>query len=435
MSLPVGDSPQPPPNARRSLKGFPYKGVIVRGAAAGSEEAKRSSALVQKEYYKLIGEDPPDPKTGENIYASDSSDEEGDDEEYEEDDNADENENKFVKEDEESIARRKQAEARARARAKAEKEKYGDPEEDAKESEDSSIRSDLRYIYFGNIKVLAEKVTPEDFRKKSPPPKKAKRKVRLDTAGSVSSIGSIGSDDVSSLGTAGTGSPRVLLSPSSPKPSSIASLASSSELAPLKTSEVYSDAYDRYEDDELLWNAPYFDPSNPMYGTKPPYESDELSSRKRKKKTIKYYDPDASNQPERYKPLDIRKLRQESTMEVERFRESDDGLPNYMYYTLAEDTYANSFAELSLHQILRRMMRLLKVEIDKQNERLTAKFDVDLLHPSEEYKENFYPKGLTKYKDYREYFLQLESKKDRARKNYMYKGGGRPVNELDGMFR
>lgn len=125
--------------------------------------------------------------------------------------------------------------------------------------------------------------------------------------------------------------------------------------------------------------------------------------------------------------------REEST----RLHESDNKVHPDNFYTRADKGYARNLPELTLHQIMRRLMRILEQQLQKNITKLENNLDVTLLHPSADIDRNtFYPNELNtkKYSEYREYFYKKENNKP-PHLSHEFLGSLRPVDDLHDLFR
>ena len=125
-----------------------------------------------------------------------------------------------------------------------------------------------------------------------------------------------------------------------------------------------------------------------------------------------------------FKKLNERQLRADSLNEVANMRKADEPIARTEFFHRAAEGYNRTLSELTLHQVMRRLMRLLERDILENCRKLEAVRDDTLLLPSKESHEYFYPEALRKYKDYNEYFLLKESKKGLV-KNHQHKGAYR----------
>jgi len=118
-----------------------------------------------------------------------------------------------------------------------------------------------------------------------------------------------------------------------------------------------------------------------------------------------------------------------------RLRASDEPVGIYEFFTAADEGYSRNLPELTLHQTMRRLMRLTERSILKNVKKLESSYDVTLLHPpTEKETEKYYPEELGKIPEYQDYFYKQIAKLDR-KKVYMFKGGVRPSDALDPIFR
>lgn len=130
-------------------------------------------------------------------------------------------------------------------------------------------------------------------------------------------------------------------------------------------------------------------------------------------------------------------LREQSEAKIDELRESDQHHGNHAFFAKADETYARNVAELTLHQVMRRLMRLLERQLMKNASDLEATFDTTLLAPPMEKEgKTFYPKEFTKNKDYREYFYARDMNKHKhAKLQYKNQASLRPSDDLDTLFR
>jgi hypothetical protein len=137
------------------------------------------------------------------------------------------------------------------------------------------------------------------------------------------------------------------------------------------------------------------------------------------------------------KKADLRPLRENSNEAKEDLRVSDFSIGGFEFFANAEEGYSRTIPELSLHQVLRRLMRLLERDLIRNAEKLENAFDVTLLHPpSEKDRDVFYTEAVGKIKKHKEYFIKRALKDERtARLAYKFQGGLRPDDQLDSLFR
>ena len=134
---------------------------------------------------------------------------------------------------------------------------------------------------------------------------------------------------------------------------------------------------------------------------------------------------------------DLRPLRENSVEAKEDMRVSDYSIGGFEFFAHAEEGYSRSIPELSLHQVLRRLMRLLERDLIRNAEKLENEYDVTLLHPPHEKdRDVFYTEAIGKIKKHKEYFIKKALKDERtARLAYKFQGQLRPDDQLDGIFR
>jgi hypothetical protein len=149
-----------------------------------------------------------------------------------------------------------------------------------------------------------------------------------------------------------------------------------------------------------------------------------------------------SNKKEKKKMHVVRKanlapMRADSIERKEQLRESDFALGGFEFFARADEGYNRTLPELTLHQVLRRLMRLVERQLLANAEKLEAKVDVTLLHPpNNPEKENFYTEALAKVKEHRDYFISKTQKNERGdRQSHKFQGSNLPDDQLDGMFR
>jgi hypothetical protein len=135
------------------------------------------------------------------------------------------------------------------------------------------------------------------------------------------------------------------------------------------------------------------------------------------------------------KKVDTGVTRPPALAEEERLREQDAKIGTFAFFAEAEEGHADSYAQMSLHQVMRRLMRLLERQLHKNTQELEATFDTSLLHPPFQKERNtFYPPELSEIKEYRDYFYEKEKKKEN-RKVYQNQSSVRSADELDPLFR
>jgi hypothetical protein len=106
------------------------------------------------------------------------------------------------------------------------------------------------------------------------------------------------------------------------------------------------------------------------------------------------------------------------------------------FYTKRVQGYARDVSELTLHQLLRKLMKLLEQKLLENAEKLTAIVDVTLLkHPTDIRTKKFYPQDLTAFPEYREYFSKKEEKLRKQKLSHMFHGSTRSDDAVDSLFR
>lgn len=135
--------------------------------------------------------------------------------------------------------------------------------------------------------------------------------------------------------------------------------------------------------------------------------------------------------------LDFVKLRAESTELVGTMRQKDEATVkgDFAFFEQATESYARNAAELTLHQLMRRMMRLVEKELLQNATKLESAFDTTLLVPPFEREgKTFYPEEFLKNAEYREYFFKKNANKG-LKKAHQHQGRLRPSDDLDSVFR
>lgn len=129
-------------------------------------------------------------------------------------------------------------------------------------------------------------------------------------------------------------------------------------------------------------------------------------------------------------------LRSDTIAEQKRLQSADKNTKSFNFFTVAEEGYTRDMGELTLHQVLRRLIRLLQTQLENNASNLENKRDTTLLHPPvKKAGEHFYPDAIADIPEYRDYYYKKLAKKDKSKKAYKYNGNIRPVDELDGLFR
>lgn len=135
-------------------------------------------------------------------------------------------------------------------------------------------------------------------------------------------------------------------------------------------------------------------------------------------------------------PLNLRKLRKDVNDERDRLKKSDAPIPTTVYFLQADEGYNRSLPELTLHQVMRRLMRLLERKLAENCAQLESATDQRLLHPAPTKEgEDFFPVELKKFKEYDEYYRNKVAKKNEVYHSYQYLGGLRPIDSTDELFR
>jgi hypothetical protein len=135
--------------------------------------------------------------------------------------------------------------------------------------------------------------------------------------------------------------------------------------------------------------------------------------------------------------LDFVKLRVESTELVGSMRKKDEETVkgDFAFFEQATESYARNAAELTLHQLMRRMMRLVEKELLQNATKLESAFDTTLLVPPFEREgKTFYPEEFLKNPEYREYFFKKNANKG-LKQAHRHQGRLRPSDDLDAAFR
>jgi len=136
------------------------------------------------------------------------------------------------------------------------------------------------------------------------------------------------------------------------------------------------------------------------------------------------------------KKVDVGIVRPQAQRVQATLRSNDEKIGSFQFFSLADDGYCATFSQLSLHQLMRRLMRLIEKQLLKNATKLEASFDTTLLHPPSEKHlgPTFYPEELLKVPEYREQLLSMDKKKDTRRK-HQNQASLRSVDELDPLFR
>jgi len=79
--------------------------------------------------------------------------------------------------------------------------------------------------------------------------------------------------------------------------------------------------------------------------------------------------------------IDMNTVKANTITELEKLQNSDLNIPMYAYFEEAEEGYNKTYPELTLHQLMRRIMRLLQEKLQQNVQNLENPFDSTLLHP------------------------------------------------------
>lgn len=139
--------------------------------------------------------------------------------------------------------------------------------------------------------------------------------------------------------------------------------------------------------------------------------------------------------------------------EKSKLRDNDSDVGIFEFFTNADEGYSRTLPELTLHHLMRRIMRQIERLIWKNVQRLEDEFDVTLLHPPSAAEQDkvrrpypdcrprltlslrqFYPEELGKVKEYQELFYSYILKLDK-KKVHQFKSSVRPADALDPIFR
>lgn len=81
------------------------------------------------------------------------------------------------------------------------------------------------------------------------------------------------------------------------------------------------------------------------------------------------------------RPADFSSMRHDSTERLAELQATDRPLHSFEFFTRAEEGYSRSLPELTLHQILRNIMRIVDRDVQANIRNLEAAVDTTLLHP------------------------------------------------------
>eukprot|EP01038_Epipyxis_sp_PR26KG_P004935 gene4935-6903_t len=134
--------------------------------------------------------------------------------------------------------------------------------------------------------------------------------------------------------------------------------------------------------------------------------------------------------------VDMNIVRPEAEKQLKIVNENDKKIGTFEFFTLAQPGYHRTYPELTLHQVLRRLMRLLEKNIQHNIDNLTATFDTTLLHPPKTSNlDTFYPKQLKNISECNDYFIKKENNIKNNNSSYKNKSSIKPVDALDPLFR
>jgi hypothetical protein len=134
--------------------------------------------------------------------------------------------------------------------------------------------------------------------------------------------------------------------------------------------------------------------------------------------------------------INLASLKHGTLNEARRLENSDKPLQSFDFFHFASKGYNRTLPELTLHQVMRKLMRILKENIKRNVLKLEAVVDGSLLlPPTNSRDEPDYPQKLKRYKQYRPYFVGKLAASERKQKQYQYQGAFRPVDTLDCYFR
>jgi hypothetical protein len=175
-----------------------------------------------------------------------------------------------------------------------------------------------------------------------------------------------------------------------------------------------------------------------FWGSKSQTES-SLKEKQAKKATTSHFPSSSSSTANNElstsllkKKVDLTNARPDATKRLNELTESDQKLGDFSFYNYSETNYDRNLAELTLQQVMRRLIRLLQKQLSHNIEELESTFDVTLLNPpASKVSKHFYPPELKDDPILREYYLKQESKKKDDKLSYRYQGALRPLDDLD----
>eukprot|EP01040_Poterioochromonas_malhamensis_P004710 gene4710-5046_t len=162
----------------------------------------------------------------------------------------------------------------------------------------------------------------------------------------------------------------------------------------------------------------------------------EKKKKRRPRPTENYYKEGPSVSLLKQK-VDLSTARPDATFRKEELRESDSTLGHFSFYNKAEKNYARNHSELTLQQVMRRLIRLLQTQLQSNIKELESTFDTSLLAPpSNKNQKNFYPEHLFhEDQQLRDYYVKKQSQKKNDNLSYRHQGSLRPIDDLDVVFR
>jgi hypothetical protein len=118
---------------------------------------------------------------------------------------------------------------------------------------------------------------------------------------------------------------------------------------------------------------------------------------------------------------------------------SDLGCNAFDFLTKTAEGYARDLSELSLHHILRNVIKILEIQLRKNRDKLNSNIDVMLLRPPNEINSNkFYPEKMKKFEEYREYYYDKNIKNSKNEKEKFEKEkkkkGGASIHSYTGIY-
>lgn len=133
---------------------------------------------------------------------------------------------------------------------------------------------------------------------------------------------------------------------------------------------------------------------------------------------------------------DLGRLRERMYVEQAHLRAADQPLRRYQFFVSAEDGYNRNIGELTLHQVLRYLVRVVDQDLRANKATLDSKMDLTLFHPPRQpLGEDFYPAEVGAVAEYRDYFYSLKNKPDMVHRAYNNRSHMRPASMLDVAFR